>query len=372
MKRLLIIFSMFFFLSSIASALTIFSDGFESGNLNSWEIAAATGANNWTANQTNPLFGSWHAQSRPRNDTIQPASILQRDINTEGYQSIVFSYYRKLVGFESADEFKVKWFDGNSWIILEDSPEISINDANYSLKIFNLPSSANNNSNFKIRFECSANALIEYCRVDDILISGDTLTSSSQDNYGYIDYMSNYTYYFYINKSSNKISFNGINDTNLNDYHLIPYDSSNNFVRRINYVWFNGWFDNSSLYLNQYVGLGTLHYSNAIEVSSGIFVGSVVFSSLPYFGVNYSIPFNVVFDTNLQKSTVYSTNASFVSVSPIDSVWSTGGHPYGPMLFQTRLLYSGNQPIIEVEEWVKEDLAYNGLSPRWTSQLESA
>ena len=272
----------------------------------------------------------------------------------------------------SGDEFQVEWFNGSEWSQVENTPEIVINDSAYVFKNFSLPASANNKSNFAIRFECSANAMNEYCRVDDVLVTGDTvdtLNSSNQDYYGYIEYMPNYNYYFYINESSNKISFNGINATNENDFHLISYDSSNNFVRRINYVWFNGWFDSSSLYLNQYVGLGAAHYSNAIEVSPGIFVGSIVFPSLPYFGVNYSIPFNVVFDTNLQKSTVYSTNASFVSVSPIDSVWNTGGHAYGQMLFQTKLVFSGNQPMIEVEEWVKEDLVANGLSPRWVSPL---
>ncbi len=371
------VFSFFFLLafSANVSASTLFYDGFESGSLNGWNLTVnnLTGTEYWTANMTNPYQGNWHAQARPTEDFPQPASVMERAISTTGYQNITFSYYRRLIGFDvSGDEFQVEWFNGSEWNQVENTPEISINDSTYVFRNFSLSASASNQSNFAIRFECSANAMSEYCRVDDVLITGNvggTLNSSIQNYYGYIEYMPNYSYYLYINKSSNKISFNGINATNANDYHLISYDFSNNFVRRINYVWFSGWFDSSSLYLNQYVGLGAVHYSNAIEVSPGIFVGSIVFPNLPYFGVNYSVPFNVVFDTNLQKSTVYSTNASFVSVSPIDSVWNTGGHPYGPMLFQTKLVFSGSQPMIEVEEWVKEDLATNGLSPRWVSPL---
>jgi len=72
---------------------------------------------------------------------------------------------------DSADEFKAKWFDGSSWQVLEQTGSNSANDAGYALKEYNLPSSANNNANLKIRFECTAGAVSEFCRVDNVKIA---------------------------------------------------------------------------------------------------------------------------------------------------------------------------------------------------------
>ena len=85
-------------------AATIFSDGFESGGLSGWTLTKASGANDWTASTTDPYQGTYHAQSMPQS-TTEPASIIERTISTLGYQTITFSYYRKLIGLDTADEF---------------------------------------------------------------------------------------------------------------------------------------------------------------------------------------------------------------------------------------------------------------------------
>ena len=149
---------------------TIFYDNFESGNLNGWTNTAVSGGQKWSASSTNPFQGSFHAQSQPRS-TSEPASVLERAISTVSYQGITIKYARKLVGLDTADEFKAKWFDGVSWTMLEQTGSSSANNAGYVLKTFNLPAIANNNANFKIRFECTAGAVSEYCRVDNVNIS---------------------------------------------------------------------------------------------------------------------------------------------------------------------------------------------------------
>src|SRR3989338_5980442 len=101
-----------------SSAVVIFSDGFESGGLSGWNLTTGFNMFNWTANQTDPFQGSWHAQSRPQGLNTPP-STLQRTISTVTYNSINFSYYRKLVGIDPGDEFTVSWFDGVSWTVLE-------------------------------------------------------------------------------------------------------------------------------------------------------------------------------------------------------------------------------------------------------------
>ncbi len=149
----------------------IFYDNFESGNLNSWTTSSVSGGLNWENSATDPFQGSKHAQSQPRS-TSEPASILEKTISTTGFNTVLFSYYRKLIGLDSADEFKVKWFDGTSWNIVEQTGSSSANDVSYQYKQFSLPSTASNNPNFKIRFECTAGAVSEYCRIDNVNLTG--------------------------------------------------------------------------------------------------------------------------------------------------------------------------------------------------------
>lgn len=148
----------------------VFVDDFESGSLSGWTLTTAGGANPWAASTVNPAQGTYHAQAQP-SSTSEPASVLERSISTSGYQNINFSYQRRLVGIDAADEFKAKWFDGSSWNIVEETTSSSANDAGYVSKVFVLPSSAGDNSNFKIRFECTAGAVSEYCRVDNVKVT---------------------------------------------------------------------------------------------------------------------------------------------------------------------------------------------------------
>ena len=148
----------------------LFFDGFESGTLGGWTTTAVSGALKWTSNTTNPYQGTRHAQSQPRS-TTEPASVLERGISSVGYSGITLRYARRLVGLDIADEFKVKWFDGAAWNVLEQTGSASANDASYVAKTFNLGSAANNNANFKIRFECTAGAVSEFCRVDNVNVS---------------------------------------------------------------------------------------------------------------------------------------------------------------------------------------------------------
>jgi len=150
--------------------VTLFSDGFESG-LSGWILYHVSGGNDWTSATTNPYEGVRHAQSKPMS-TSEPASTIERTISTVGYEMITISYYRRLIGLDSADEFKVKWFDGAAWYVLEQTGSSSVNDAAYILKTFTLPSNAGNNADFKIKFECTAGATSEYCRVDNVLVTG--------------------------------------------------------------------------------------------------------------------------------------------------------------------------------------------------------
>ncbi|MBS3075465.1 Ig-like domain repeat protein [Candidatus Pacearchaeota archaeon] len=175
MLAIFLIISIIFVINDI-NAEQVFFDGFESGALNnSWNLTSASGANNWTNSTTNPYSGSRHAQANP-GSTSQPASVMEKKISTSGYQNIVINYSRRLVGLDIADEYNAKWYNGTGWTILEETGAVAANNANYFNKSYLLPSLANNNPDFAIKFECTA-SLTEYCRVDDINITGDLISS---------------------------------------------------------------------------------------------------------------------------------------------------------------------------------------------------
>ncbi len=155
--------------TDVVGPTEIFFEGFESG-IAGWTTTAVSGANKWTASPTNPYQGSYHAQSNPMS-TNEPASVLEKTISTSGYSNINLSYYRKLVGLDAADEFKAKWYDGVSWQTAEQTGGASANDAAYVFKEFTLPASADNNANLKVRFECTAGAVSEFCRVDNVKLT---------------------------------------------------------------------------------------------------------------------------------------------------------------------------------------------------------
>jgi len=359
------------YIISFASATTIFSDGFESGNLNGWELSNAQFANPWNISSINPPFGNWNARAEPLNSSIEPASVMQKNASTAGYQNITLSYSRRLAGLDISDEFKVKWFDGNNWVVVEETSNLTVTNTSWIFKSFNLSVLAINNSNFKISFECTANSAGEDCRVDNVLLEGDVINQASGSYYGYFHYMPSRDYYVLINTSNNLISFSGLNISNQNEFHIGTFDSQGRFSVRKNYVWFNGWFNSTNLYVNQYVDTGVTHAANTFQQSFGVYSAFVIFPNLPYLGINTPIFANVLFDVNTNQATFTPVlYPQIATLSLIDPVWNASGHAFGPMLFQTKLAYNGTGYGVAVEEWVKEDLAYNGLAPRWNVPLQ--
>ena len=171
----LFIFAILLLIVSV-SADTIFSDDFEDGDLAGWTLTAVSGGNNWTNSNTDPFEGTRHAQSQPQS-TSEPASVIERIVSTSGYKNTTFSYYRKLIGLDGADEFQVEYNTGSGWTVLENTNSTSQDDASYVFKNFSLPGSADNNSNFQIKFECTAGGVTEFCRVDNVTIKGNVIST---------------------------------------------------------------------------------------------------------------------------------------------------------------------------------------------------
>ncbi|MBI2499716.1 hypothetical protein HYV88_05730 [Candidatus Woesearchaeota archaeon] len=179
-KRSLIFFIILLVIltSNAVYSISIFFDGFESGNLTEWILTNAIDASNWTISSGNPYTGVYHIEARPRENT-EPASIIKKAISTLDYDNLSVSYYRRLINLDGSDEFKSYWYDGLSWIVLEQTGSNSEDDNNYIIKSFNLNNNATNNANFQIKFECTANSHNEYCRIDNVNISGMAMTTTS-------------------------------------------------------------------------------------------------------------------------------------------------------------------------------------------------
>jgi len=159
-----------------ASAATIFSDGFENQTFGSqWRVYdSPSGSNNWLVSTTNPLTGSRHAQ------VTQPGAsrwaYLELNISTLDYSNITLNYSRRLIGLDPADGWRVEWWNGQSWVVVENKGSNSANDASYQSRQYTLPSSVAESEELLIRWSCQAGAVSEICRVDDVNVTG-TLTS---------------------------------------------------------------------------------------------------------------------------------------------------------------------------------------------------
>ena len=162
------------------SQAQIFFDGFESGSFGlNWKKYCRTSncVNSWTVATTNPYQGIYHAQVK------QPGAgdiaTLEFGFNTEAYLNITLRYYRRLVGLDAVDSYSAEWWNGTAWKLLESKPDGSGSEDNpaYVYKSFNLDSSANDNPNFKVRFNCEAGAVSEFCRLDNFELLGVSFTS---------------------------------------------------------------------------------------------------------------------------------------------------------------------------------------------------
>ena len=88
--------------------------------------------------------------------------------STVGYTGIRVEYVRKTQDCEIDDYFCVDWYNGSSWVNLE----TVTGSSDWTKRTYNLPSSANDNPNFYLRFITSHNGVSDYAYVDELFITG--------------------------------------------------------------------------------------------------------------------------------------------------------------------------------------------------------
>ncbi|HMN96145.1 MAG TPA: S8 family serine peptidase [Phycisphaerales bacterium] len=145
--------------SAVPSAtVTLFSDGFESGNLTAggWVIQNT----NAFASTASAFAGSWGA--RLRNSTW-----IEKSISTVGRTSVTVSYARRTAGLQSGQWLYAEWWNGSSWTLIEQT-----NATSWQSVSFTLPAGAANNPNFKLRFRTNANNPNRRGDVDVVVVTG--------------------------------------------------------------------------------------------------------------------------------------------------------------------------------------------------------
>ena len=167
MKKIILVLIGLSLMFGIASADSLFEDGFESGNFNQWTTFDYPVI---TSDSTYVNTGIYAAlfNGGPDPDDM----IISMNIDTTGYSNIQLSYYRLIQSLEFDNSFTTEFSvdGGSSWNQIE-----SINgDMAYTQLSTSLPSSAEDNPNLKVRFLINAGEnLGDFAALDDVLITGD-------------------------------------------------------------------------------------------------------------------------------------------------------------------------------------------------------
>jgi len=143
--------------------VTIFSDHF------------ASGLGNWTA-ISNPMVCSCAAQGLSHLAQMEGGEGLQRTISTSGYSNIKVHFQMMAFNtFESGECVQALWYDGSTWTelkrITQGSPDA---DGLFRVYEYTLPSGANSNPNFALKFYTDSNngGWVENGHVDDVIVKG--------------------------------------------------------------------------------------------------------------------------------------------------------------------------------------------------------
>lgn len=153
----------------------IFSDDFESGDFSKWDRFDA-----WIINHRSTST----YKTEIVNDTDPGNDILRKEISTAGYQNIVIKYEYRIPtakALETTDHVYVEWRDGsNNWHELANYTDVSQNS--WTSTLFNLPTEANNLTNFRLRFRADLNDSDDSFRLDNVSITGNHAPVALDDN----------------------------------------------------------------------------------------------------------------------------------------------------------------------------------------------
>jgi len=161
------------------AATTLFSDGFESGNFNAWNIHDA----HWSVTTGNAHNASAY-KAEAKGDTGPTDDLLQKNISTVGYYSINLSYWFRIISLDNTDHVYVEYSTngGVNWQQLADYTNRTA-DIDWVNASYNLPSTADNNANFVFRFRVHTNSNNDIFYLDDVSLTGTPIPSATNSTF---------------------------------------------------------------------------------------------------------------------------------------------------------------------------------------------
>jgi serine protease AprX len=152
--------------SNVASATTqastgpvsLFSDGFESGNLT---------AGGWTTQNSNASASTGSANAGSWGARVRRTSWMQKSLSTAGYNTIHLKYARRTQAMDAAENLFVEWFNGSVWTAVETTKSIT-----WASQDMTLPAGAAGNPAFAIRFRTNCSNNNEYASIDSVEVTG--------------------------------------------------------------------------------------------------------------------------------------------------------------------------------------------------------
>lgn len=142
----------------VPEPVTLFADGFESGNLSS---------GGWSVANSNSSVLAAAAFSSSFGARVVHTGWIQRNIDTSGFGSINVLYTRRCAGMDGAERLFVEFWNGTGWVTIE-----STKVTKWGSMSFVLPASAADNPNFAIRFRTTCNLTNERADLDNISVTG--------------------------------------------------------------------------------------------------------------------------------------------------------------------------------------------------------
>lgn len=139
--------------------VVLFSEDFESGSL---------AAGGWTTGVQSPQVQDKAARYGTYGVRIRNKRWMEKTLDTTGYQNITIQLWRRTKNYEALEELRIRIHDGAGWTTLERA-----NNPDWGIVTFDLPSSASNNPNLRIRLRSSGSEGRERGDVDDLVVTGE-------------------------------------------------------------------------------------------------------------------------------------------------------------------------------------------------------